>query len=1026
MRTNIEPPISFHPLEPLESRLLLSTDPFPNNFSFQTAADLGSGDQIHVDLPLDKTRDEFYQLAAAQSGQIAVEIVFSTALSNLGLEIYDSAQNLVSISNGASSTESVQFNVAAGQSFFIKIVHASLGSNTYALLIDEIPDDNSNNPPRDPPRPDPLPVNGFFDAGLSNGIAVDANGITHVAYHDIADGTLRYTTSENGTNWSRARLIDHASPEVGLYADLKLDQNQNPAVAYYDAHNGDLKFARFNGSTWDIETVQSRNTVGLYPSLQFNAKNNPTIAYYQKSGGNLVFAQKSGSSWSIETVASEQDVGRYPDLQYNPNIDSWSIAFENTTDGRFLYAEQPSANTWITRTVDNTLGGGGFISQAFDPANRPAISYYDAHNADLKYAVLINGQWQNQIVAAKRSQGLYTNLFFDAAGIPNIIYFNKTNNSLVNARGEHAGWTFETLAQGGGRWANIARRPDGAFDFTWFNSSTQGVQFAKGAAGNMASGKTDSNGNITLLVDGKALTFQFTDDQSNAPISGLKVALALDPSSRAFGILTAAHPSGSHPIQHIFLEGTGNPPLQSDPPPSNDPRPDPILQPAPIPRDRPFQPAASTNTSAPESSPISARVSKFATGILKSITIDRLKKADPETGETVGIIDKAISLAGGAIQLLGKDEPNFFQSPVKTEVLRSARDARDRANKDLIDNLTDQLFVFSGARALGAAAGKATGIGDLLGYGISATTWGQNQFEIAQCGDDPHFPVIRTEYQTVLFGTTVHYSCGGFISPPPDPLHNFFEFQGTINGQPAPPGASLELISSDNLFESFLLDANDPVNLPPGSFNATLRIPNQSARNINLNVPSSGGTVSLDANPNIPPPPVTPPDNPDPPDPPDPPGPTPSNPAIFEWTGIARQTASPPILPECNYSHNISGTVQVTLTDGDGGLLDPFTGMASYIGVDTAPNVGGPSYCDDQLSGSFNLSNSPVSQTGLRQIFSTFSGTASTSAGPSPVNGNVIGTVSTGMSHIIGNLVFSIPEAGVFISNFPITLTRVN
>jgi len=305
---------------------------------------------------------------------------------------------------------------------------------------------------------EPVPGRG----GTANDVKYDADGNLHFAWFDPAEGNLQYAVQDAGTGrWSAVAVVDADSPEVGQYVSMAIDSTGRPGLAYYDAYNADLKYAHFNGTAWVVETVHTRNRTGMYPSLAFGATDRPTVAYYKPTGGYLLVAEEAGGQWDFTVIDGEaRDVGRYASLRQHPTTGRWAVAYEDTTAGAFKYAEQTETGRWVTSTFDDkTLGGGGYISLAFDADGNPAVSYYDAHQADLKFARRTDGTWTAETVAGRRSQGLYTNLFFDAAGQANIAYWNRTTDSLVLARQTAQDWDFDVLVAGGGREAKVALNP---------------------------------------------------------------------------------------------------------------------------------------------------------------------------------------------------------------------------------------------------------------------------------------------------------------------------------------------------------------------------------------------------------------------------------------------------------------------------------------------------------------------------------------------------------------------------------------
>jgi hypothetical protein len=79
--------------------------------------------------------------------------------------------------------------------------------------------------------------------------------------------------------WS---IEDVDSPREIDRGSLELDPLGNPAVAYgYDV----LVLARWNGTNWDIQVLDSVGSVGSGSSLVLDTAGNPVIAYYGGTGG---------------------------------------------------------------------------------------------------------------------------------------------------------------------------------------------------------------------------------------------------------------------------------------------------------------------------------------------------------------------------------------------------------------------------------------------------------------------------------------------------------------------------------------------------------------------------------------------------------------------------------------------------------------------------------------------------------------------------------------------------------------------
>ena len=89
---------------------------------------------------------------------------------------------------------------------------------------------------------------------------------------------------------------------VGLYASLALNSVGYPRITYSTWTNYDLKYAAWDGSQWQIQTVDSAGDVGLYASLALDNADNPHISYLDNTNHNLKYAAYDGTQWQIEVV----------------------------------------------------------------------------------------------------------------------------------------------------------------------------------------------------------------------------------------------------------------------------------------------------------------------------------------------------------------------------------------------------------------------------------------------------------------------------------------------------------------------------------------------------------------------------------------------------------------------------------------------------------------------------------------------------------------------------------------------------
>jgi len=287
-----------------------------------------------------------------------------------------------------------------------------------------------------------------------NSIALDDSGNPSISYDasptDFMQSVIKYA-KWTGSKWD-IETVDSAG-NLGL-SKLAIDSSNNPHIAYtwVDAtgYIRNLKYAKWTGSKWDIETVDSAGgDTGKQPSLALDSSNNPHIAYVEGTY-TIKYAKWTGSKWDITTVSS----GGYSlapslalDSSNNPHI---AYPFRVGSSDTVLKYAKWTGSKWDITTVDpgdpNLNRHGGRASLVLDTNDNPHISYDDCTKGSLKYAKWTGSKWDIETVDSP-THCARPFLALDSSNNPHIAYVSLPF-SFKYAKWTGSKWDIETISSG--------------------------------------------------------------------------------------------------------------------------------------------------------------------------------------------------------------------------------------------------------------------------------------------------------------------------------------------------------------------------------------------------------------------------------------------------------------------------------------------------------------------------------------------------------------------------------------------------
>ena len=139
------------------------------------------------------------------------------------------------------------------------------------------------------------PVSSMYPGGYTS-LAMDHDGMFHIAHYDSKSEDLRYSTGSPSTGWSNT-LVD-SSGDTGRNPSIAVDAAGDPHIVYRSWNGWKVKYATLNPSSpnWQVSTLETGSTgagTGESNSIFIDDEGMMHIAYSDETNDVLRYATKS-------------------------------------------------------------------------------------------------------------------------------------------------------------------------------------------------------------------------------------------------------------------------------------------------------------------------------------------------------------------------------------------------------------------------------------------------------------------------------------------------------------------------------------------------------------------------------------------------------------------------------------------------------------------------------------------------------------------------------------------------------------
>src|ERR1017187_1319144 len=160
-------------------------------------------------------------------------------------------------------------------------------------------------------------------------LVLDSKQHPHISYLGYGDGPIKYA-HWNGTAWEKQGIHIRAK-DISFYTSIALDAKENPTISYYhywgttESYTLSLRMVFWTGTYWGVRTVDSTPGSGKFNAIATDPSGNSHIAYANVKSENmgLRYARWNGQSWEVQVL----------NAWLSPNVGASSVAIVVDREG---------------------------------------------------------------------------------------------------------------------------------------------------------------------------------------------------------------------------------------------------------------------------------------------------------------------------------------------------------------------------------------------------------------------------------------------------------------------------------------------------------------------------------------------------------------------------------------------------------------------------------------------------------------------------------------------------------------------